>query len=299
MELVVGVDAGGTASTAVVATTGGTVVGRGRSGPGNPLTAGAGNAAAAVAAAVESALGEHSPALVRAATLGIAGPATAAQFAPALAALGVTGPVTVVGDVVTAFAAGSPATSGAVLIAGTGAIAAAVHAGAVVRTADGLGWLLGDEGSGRWLGLQAVRVAVRDWSAPLAAQIAARAGVTSADDLVYWAQALPWEQIGALAPLVCAAARGGDTHASAIVGQAVSHLVRTLDDLGADGPVVLGGGLLACDTPVRDGVLATLHARGRRPSTGRDPAAGAAWLAARPLTTLTPAALHEALLGRP
>ncbi len=42
MELVVGVDAGGTASTALVATTGGVVVGRGRSGPGNPLTAGAG-----------------------------------------------------------------------------------------------------------------------------------------------------------------------------------------------------------------------------------------------------------------
>ncbi len=210
-----------------------------------------------------------------------------------------TGPVTVVGDVVTAFAAGSPATSGAVLIAGTGAIAAAVHAGAVVRTADGLGWLLGDEGSGRWLGLQAVRVAVRNWSAPLAGQIAARAGVTSADEMVYWAQALPWEEIGALAPLVCSAARAGDAHASAIVAEAVTHLVQTLDDLGAEGPVVLGGGLLACDTPVRDGVLATLRARGRHPRTSHDPAAGAAWLAARPLTTLTPAALHETLLGSP
>src|SRR5690349_14634467 len=148
MELVVGVDAGGTASTAVVATTSGTVLGRGRAGPGNPLTAGAGNAAAAVVTAVRAALGEHSPALVRAATLGIAGPGTAGQFAPALAAAGVSGPVAVVGDVVTAFAAGSPAASGAVLIAGTGAIAAAVHADAVVRTIDGLGWLLGDEGSG-------------------------------------------------------------------------------------------------------------------------------------------------------
>ncbi|BCJ48484.1 N-acetylglucosamine kinase [Actinoplanes ianthinogenes] len=299
MKLVVGVDAGGTASTAVVATTGGRIVGRGRSGPGNPLTAGAGNAAAAVAAAVREALGEHSPALVGAATLGIAGPATATQFAPALAALGVTGPVTVVGDVVTAFAAGSPAEAGAVLIAGTGAIAAAVRADAVVRTADGLGWLLGDEGSGRWLGLQAVRVAVRDWTSPLAGQIAARAGVATADDMVYWAQALPWEQIGALAPLVCAAARAGDPHAAAIVDEAVTHLVRTLDELGAAGPVVLGGGLLACDTPVRDGVVATLRSRGEHPSTSRDPAAGAAWLAARSLSPLPPAALHERLLRRP
>ncbi|BCY09593.1 N-acetylglucosamine kinase [Actinoplanes sp. L3-i22] len=298
MELVVGVDAGGTASTAVVATTGGTVLGRGRAGPGNPLTAGAGNAAAAVVTAVRAALGGHSPALVRAATLGIAGPATAAQFAPALAAAGVRGPVAVVGDVVTAFAAGSPAPSGAVLIAGTGAIAAAVHADAVVRTIDGLGWLLGDEGSGRWLGLQAVRVAVRNWSAPLATQLAARTGAGSADEMVYWAQALPWEEIGALAPLVCAAARAGDEHAAAIVAEAVTHLVRTLDEVRAEGPVVLGGGLLAGDTPVRDGVLATLRSRGQHPATSRDPAAGAAWLAARPLSALDPASLHEALLGR-
>ncbi|GIF06891.1 N-acetylglucosamine kinase [Actinoplanes siamensis] len=297
MELVVGADAGGTATTAVLATTDGTVLGRGRSGPGNPLTAGPGPAAAAVAAAVRQALGAHSPALVRAATLGVAGPARTARFAPALATLGVTGPIHVVGDVVTAFAAGSPAESGAVLIAGTGAIAAAVQAGAVVRTADGLGWLLGDEGSGRWLGLQAVRVAVRNWSSPLAARVAARTGVTGADDLVYWAQTLPWQQIGALAPLVCAAARDGDQHASAIVAEAVTHLVRTLDALGADGPVVLGGGLLACDTPVRDGVLATLRSRGRHTRTGHDPAAGAAWLAARPLSPAAPTALHETLLG--
>lgn len=299
MELVVGVDAGGTASTAVVATIQGKVVGRGRSGPGNPLTAGAADAATAVAAAVREALGSCPPASIGAATLGIAGPATAAQFAPALAAMGMTGPVRVVGDVVTAFAAGSPAAGGAVLIAGTGAIAAAVRADAVVRTVDGLGWLLGDEGSGRWMGLRAVRVAVRDFSTPFAGRVAARAGVSSADEMVYWAQALPLGEITELAPLVCALARSADPQATAIVGEAVAHLVRTLDELDTDGPVVLAGGLLAADTPIRDGVLGVLHERGLRPRTGHDPAAGAAWLAARPLSPLTPAALHERLLGGP
>lgn len=292
-----GVDAGGTASRAVVATTGGVIVGRGRSGPGNPLTAGPVTAAAQVAAAVREALAGHSPTLVAAATLGIAGPAGAAPFGPALAELGVGGPVTIVGDVVTAFAAGSHATSGAVLIAGTGAIAAAVRADAIERTADGLGWLLGDEGSGRWLGLQAVRASVRNWSSPFAAEVAARAGVASADEMVYWAQALPLEAISQLAPLVCAAARGADPHATTIVREAVGHLVRTLDDLGTAGPVVLAGGLLAGDTPVRDGVLATLRSRGLHPRTSRDPAAGAAWLAARPHSPLSPARLHEAMLG--
>ncbi|MFF5075926.1 N-acetylglucosamine kinase [Actinoplanes sp. NPDC000266] len=298
MNLVVGVDAGGTSSRAVVATTGGTLIGRGLAGPGNPLTAGADRAAEAVATAVRAALGDHAPGLVGAATLGIAGPATAAQFAPALAALGVNAPVTVVGDVVTTFASGTPAPWGAALIAGTGAIAASVRDDAVERTSDGLGWLLGDEGSGRWLGLRAVRTAVRTWSTPFAAQVAAQAGVTTADEMVYWAQALPWDEIGDLAPLVCAAARAGDPQASAIVEEAVAHLVATLDDLGADGPVVLGGGLLAGDTPVREGLLKVLRSRGLHPRTGRDPAAGAAWLAARPLSPLTSAALHEALLGQ-
>ncbi|WP_306210098.1 N-acetylglucosamine kinase [Actinoplanes sp. RD1] len=295
MALVVGVDAGGTASRAVLATTGGAIVGRGHAGPGNPLTAGPGPAAAAVAAAVRAALRGHDPAAVCAATLGIAGPE--APFAPALAALGITAPVTVVGDVVTAFAAGSSAASGTVLIAGTGAIAAAIRDHTVVRTSDGLGWLLGDEGSGRWLGLQAVRTAVRAWDTPFAAQVATHAGVATADAMVYWAQALPWERIGALAPLVCAAARAGDPHATSLVVRASAHLLATLDDAHASGPVVLGGGLLTGDTPVRDGVVRALHGRGCHPRTARDPAAGAAWLAARPLSDRSPRALHDALSG--
>ncbi|GAA0430147.1 N-acetylglucosamine kinase [Actinoplanes capillaceus] len=294
MELVAGVDAGGTSSRAVVATVHGEIVGRGRAGPGNPLAHGPERAAAEVAAAVRQALGGHSPALVRAATLGIAGPAGTRAFG---AALGVGGPVTVVGDAVTAFASGTPVPSGAVLIAGTGAIAAAIKDDQVVRTSDGLGWLLGDEGSGRWLGLRAVRVAVRNWKTPFAALIAARAGVDSADDLVYWAQALPFPAIDGLAPVVCAAARDADPHATAIVTEAAACLVRTLDDLAEPGPVVLAGGLLAAGTPVRDGVLKVLAERGREPRTSLDPAAGAAWLAARPISPLNPADLHRAMLG--
>lgn len=294
-----GVDAGGTVSRAVVATMDGIIVGRGHSGPGNPLASGASDAATSVAAAVREALGTHSPARVAAATLGIAGPATAAQFAPALAALGITASITVVGDVVTALAGGAPAVSGSVLIAGTGAIAAAVIDAEVVRTADGLGWLLGDEGSGRWLGLQAIRVAVRNWSSAFAARVATQTGAASSNALVYWAQTLPMAEIGALAPLVCTLARESDPHATAIVEQAVTHLVHTLDELGPADPIVLAGGLLSGDTPVRDGVLTTLRSRSLTPALSLDPAAGAAWLAALPRTHLSPEALHKSLLTQP
>ncbi|MBB4753687.1 hypothetical protein [Actinoplanes lobatus] len=73
--------------------------------------------------------------------------------------------------------------------------------------------------------------------------------------------------------------------------------MRTLGDLGEPGPVVLAGGLPAAGTPVRDGVLRVLSERGRKPRTSLDPAAGAAWLAGRPLSPLDPADLHRAMLG--
>ena len=302
MELVVGVDAGGTASRAVLATVDGRILGRGTAGPGNPLSAGPAAGAGAIAAATAEALGDHPRSTVVAAVLGIAGssafadPATRAALTAAWSALGLCPPA-VVGDAVTAFAAGSPEHSGAVLIAGTGAVAALVRDRAVVRLADGLGWLLGDAGSGRWIGLEALRVAVRNWPSPLAAKVAAHTGTASPDELVRWAQRLPLEAIGALAPLVCALARVADPLAVSIVERAVTHLTGTLDELPGGGPVVLGGGLLAGDTPVRDGVLDVLRARGVVAGTSRDPAAGAAWLAAHPHSGREPRELHAALLG--
>jgi len=69
MNLVLGVDAGGTASRAVVATADGTVVGHGEAGPGNPTSVGPA-AARAIGTAVSTALGDHDPARVTAAAVG-------------------------------------------------------------------------------------------------------------------------------------------------------------------------------------------------------------------------------------
>jgi N-acetylglucosamine kinase-like BadF-type ATPase len=183
----------------------------------------------------------------------------------------------------TGAAAGAGESAGAVLIAGTGAVAALVDGLAVVRAADGLGWLLGDEGSGLWLGLQAVRHAARHWSSSgLAVRVALHAGAASVDDLVHWAQRLPLGSFAALAPVVCEFAAAGDPAAAAIVADGVERLVATLDSLDApDAAVVLAGGLLTGATPVRQGVLAALEPRGVRIGTALDPAAGAAALAAR------------------
>jgi N-acetylglucosamine kinase-like BadF-type ATPase len=301
-ELVVGVDAGGTTSRAVVATTAGAILGRATAGPGNPLAEGP-RAAAGIGAAIESALSGRDPSTVVAATLGIAGTSVTSKpviidaFAAMWARAGLTCPMTVVGDVITAFAAGTPAADGAVLIAGTGAIAAEIRAHTITRTVDGHGWLLGDEGGGRWIGLQAARAAVREWSAPLARRVAAHAGAQTADELIQWAQGLPLAAIGALTPVVCSSARSGDPTAQRIIADAVGNLLRTLDALAPAGPIVLAGGLLTGDTPVRDGVRTALTERGTTVGTADDPAAAAAWLAARRHTRLSPAHLHKALLG--
>jgi N-acetylglucosamine kinase-like BadF-type ATPase len=284
MDLVLGVDAGGTASRAVLATVSGQIIGRGAAGPGNPVSAGSA-AAIAIGTAIRQALADAPPTSVTAAVLGVAGVETATDpaahlFVPMWRDLGLTCPLTVVGDVVTAFAAGTPDPSGTVLIAGTGAIAARITDHRVTATADGLGWLLGDEGSGRWIGLQTVRAAVRDWSGPLGRLVAASSGAASPEEAVRWAQGLPLAAIAALTPSVCEAARSGSPPAARIIASAVSRLIATLDSLFLPGPVVLAGGLLVGDTPVRDGVLAVLGSRGVLVGTAFDPAVGGAWLAA-------------------
>jgi glucosamine kinase len=325
VDVVVGVDAGGTTTRAVVATLSGELLGRGSAGPGNPLSAGAGPAAAAVCAAVTAAFSPAhrvaaafapahrvaagvSPARVSpahrvvAGVLGIAGtsvltdPAVAATFDDAWAAIGCR--LRVLGDAVTAYAAGSRAPRGSVLIAGTGAVAAALSDFSITATADGHGWLLGDEGSGRWLGFQVLRCAVRRWRSPLASAVARHTGASSPDELIRWTHTLPLAEIDALAPLVCAAARDGDPLAAAITGSAAALLVRTLDELGPSGPVVLAGSLLTHSTPVREKVVDLLAERGIVPATGRDPAAAAAWLAAREVSPRPADELHAVMLGR-
>jgi glucosamine kinase len=308
MDLVLGVDAGGTASRAVVAAPTGRVLGRGSAGPGNPAAAGT-QAVRSIGTAVRAALRGHDPAAVTAGVVGVAGvsalaePRVAAAFGEQWRAIGLSCPVAVVGDAVTAFTAGSAAPSGAVLIAGTGAVAARLANRRISGTADGLGWLLGDEGSGLWLGLRAVKAVARTWptSAPtgLAAAVASHAAARSCDELVHWAGRQPPPAFAALAPLVCAAARAGDPLAVRLTTEAAARLVSTLGELGPpDGPVVLAGGLLTGDTPVRDAVLAALSGP---VATSRNPARGAAWLALRDASTMDDAAaarLHVRMMAQ-
>ncbi|MEU4554455.1 N-acetylglucosamine kinase [Micromonospora violae] len=324
--VVVGLDVGGTSTRAAVLTLTGQRVGTGRAGGGNPTSHGAERAAAELLTALREALADVDPTRVAAGTIGLAGagrlladPAGRAAFDRAWHDAGLRCPYEVHGDALVAYASGTASPDGTILIAGTGAITAQVHELRLDRIADGHGWLLGDAGSGFWLGREAVRRLLADLDAGRApgtlattvltellgsAEIAPRPRA-SVDATIQAVTRRPPIELARLAPLVVDAATHGDPVATALLAEAAAHLVDSVGRIRPDGavtPVVLGGGLLTGDTPLATAVRAEV---GRRwPAaplrTAGDGAAAAAWLAARDLAEVTdPAALHARLFPTP
>ncbi|MFF4197270.1 BadF/BadG/BcrA/BcrD ATPase family protein [Nonomuraea sp. NPDC001831] len=166
--LFAGVDAGGTTTRAAVHAADGTRLGHGAAGPGNPAAHGPEAARLAIGQALRRALDGVDPSLVAASVAGVAGgdDAFAATLGRTWAECGIAAPPRMVGDVEVAYAAGTAAPSGTLLLAGTGAAAARFSGRTVTAVADGLGWLLGDEGGGFWIGRAGVRAAVRALDRP-------------------------------------------------------------------------------------------------------------------------------------
>jgi N-acetylglucosamine kinase-like BadF-type ATPase len=263
------------------------------------------------------------PHRVEAGVMGIAGgrrladPLVAAVFERAWRDTGLRCPMRVVGDVLVAFRAGTTQPSGTLLIAGTGAIAAQIEDGGMVRTVDGLGWLLGDDGSGFWLGREAVREVARDLYAGrppglLARLVADRvlgpdrpAGRPRAlaEALVTTVYQRPPVELATLAPLVSHAALAGDDTARTIADTATARLLATLAEIRVDSartPIVLSGSVLTSPGPIQDAVRRAAADRWDAPVLlAAAGAAGAAWLALRAVTPLVreeeAGALHDRL----
>jgi N-acetylglucosamine kinase-like BadF-type ATPase len=307
--LVLGADCGGTASRAVLANAAGRVLGRGRAGAGNPVARDPAGAAAALAQAIREALGDCDPGLVTAAVAGLAGaalladPRVAAVYQEHWTAIGLRCPLRTVTDAAVAFAAGTAEPSGTVLIAGTGAVAAQIVDWTPVRAADGLGWLLGDEGSGFWLGRQAARHTARSLQrgealSPLAAEVLSRIGGSGAEGFVTRVYQVTRTELGALATAVTASAAEGDPVAAALLSESADRLAATLISLAPpQGPIVLAGGLVTGVPAIRERLQERLTTALGRPGTvAGDGATAAAWLAAHGLTT-DARGLHALLLG--
>lgn len=320
---VLGLDVGGTTSRAVLTDLSGRALGSGEAAGGNPNSHPPERAAEQVALAARAALSGADPRAVRVGVLGMAGVSkmadaeVAALFERTWSSLGLSCPMRVVSDSEVAFAAGTPAPAGTVLIAGTGSIAGRVEQHRLVATAGGYGWLLGDEGSAFWLGREAVRQALRDLAGapdalttrvlgellddPDSSDTAGRA-----EDLrkrvISAANAAPPIQLAELAPLVTAAARSDVPSAVDIVARAARLLADTAEETRRTderSPIVLAGSLTAGGNPVGTALRAELAERGHPETRAAGPgAAGAAWLAALELLDEEPATvLHARMFG--
>lgn len=165
MRTAIGIDAGGTSTRAVWVREDAVVLGVGFAGPGNPLSAGPGVAVESWTAAIRQALQaqQHGADPAEFVVLAIAGGAAESELAELRSRLlpGLDAEVLVASDILGAYFAGRSDPAGYIVVSGTGAIAGRIEGGELVRVSDGLGWLLGDEGSGYWLGHQGARAAMR------------------------------------------------------------------------------------------------------------------------------------------
>ncbi len=163
-------------------------------------------------------------------------------------------PVTAVHDTRLILAAGGH-TTGIAVIAGTGSVAWGIDSSGRERRSGGWGYLLGDEGSGYWLGREAVRTVLRaDQRDPDAAPtsfaraILSEAGVSSAVELIAAFHDRPDRSFwAALSRTVVEFAAHGDAVAQELVHRAASELheltITVAQQLTGSLPVVLGGGL--------------------------------------------------------
>jgi N-acetylmuramic acid 6-phosphate etherase len=151
--------------------------------------------------------------------------------------------VAVTSDAVIAHAGALDGEPGVVLIAGTGVVALAIGADGALRTVDGWGPWLGDEGGGAWIGAAGLRAALRahDGRGPSTTLLdAARARFGAPE--TWPAQLTDAAALASFAPDVLAAE--GDAAALAIVRAAAEALAATARAAG-DGPVAMVGGLVA------------------------------------------------------
>ncbi|WP_396623380.1 N-acetylglucosamine kinase [Luteitalea sp.] len=257
LPLVIGIDAGGTKTEAVLADGNGTVVARARRGGANLAAHGELAVEKTLHELIDEVLGEGHlrPDVI---CLGIAGVDRAEDNAiiqGIMRRIGARARILVTNDALIALVAGAGVGPGVVVIAGTGSIAYGRNDRAEAARAGGWGYILADEGSGFWIGRQALRAVVRaaDGRGPATALtplVLDFFGVTRPEQLVreVYRHYLKPSDIARCASLVQTARDAGDamaTHIASVAADELAASVRSVvRQLALDGafPVVMAGG---------------------------------------------------------
>lgn len=292
-ELLLGADVGGTSTRMLIADTDARILGGARGGAGNPKSVGPSAAADQISSVFAECLARCSPPVRRsqlgAVTLGLAGLTGLDDVASFVGrALPGLDPdlVRVLPDFVVAFASGTADQSGFVVLSGTGAGAMRIEDGEVTGRRDAWGWLLGDAGSGYWLGREAVRATLTELECgqspgPLSRAVLSRTGSSDFDSLLAAAYARPPLWLAELAPTITQNVTL-DPVAARISEQAASLLLDALLSLGPEPGrvVVTTGSVLSPDSPVRTSLARAIGRQLDNPvRSAKDGLGGALWMA--------------------
>lgn len=275
-QFVVGIDGGGTKTAAIIADSKGTVQAEHVAGPSNFHMIGIEKAAAVVLSLVQTCCDSVGglPKNIDAITIGLAGagrPDDQKRFSEGFRKLASAKKVAlrkvrIESDARIALEGAFDGGEGIVLIAGTGSVAFGKDGMGNIHRVGGWGSVLGDEGSGFFIGKQALTVVChhldgRSLPTILTRMIAKNFKLRTAADIITAVYHKGFN-IAAIAPLVFEAMEKGDAAASEIVQRAASELtghVRALTMKLYDGgerisgrriPLSFIGGLIANETPL-------------------------------------------------
>lgn len=257
---VLGIDAGGSKTVALVTDANGAVVGEGRAGGANLQTEGELQVEKVLHEVIERAMnGRYTP--PEAVCLGMAGvdrEDDGRLIRDIMRRLGFRQNTLIVNDALIALVAGAGANPGVVVISGTGSIAFGVSHRGLAARAGGWGPTLGDEGSGYWIGRRALEAVVRDVDGrgpktALTERVLEFFSLSRPDLLVseIYHQPHGRRAIASLAPEVDRARLEGDLVAGEIMTDAANELataagsvITRLDMRGEQFPILLAGGML-------------------------------------------------------
>jgi N-acetylglucosamine kinase-like BadF-type ATPase len=239
---VLGIDAGGTKTVCLLADAGGRVIAEARGGGANLQAVGELEVEKVLHDVMERALGDRRI-IPSAICLGIAGvdrEDDAALIRGVMGRIGYRARLVVTNDALIALVAGAGDAPGVVIVAGTGSIAYGRNAAGEAARAGGWGSVLGDEGSGYWMGRHALRAVVReadgrDRPTRLTPLVLAHFKVQRPEELVHaiYYRKLPPQAIAAVAHTVEEASGEGDGVAEEILSRGARELAACAESVVA------------------------------------------------------------------
>jgi N-acetylglucosamine kinase-like BadF-type ATPase len=182
----------------------------------------------------------------------------------------VGGAIEVIGDMEIALESAFAGGAGVIVIAGTGAIACGRNRCGEAARAGGWGRLISDEGSGHWIGVQAIRAALRAHdrteNSLLLRLMMQELGAGDVHDVAVKANTEPVLDFAKLLPLVLSAADNGDKPAIQVLERAGRELAETaaivVERLFTNAEhvsIATHGGVFAGSELVKDAFRTELH----------------------------------------